>query len=689
MQKTRAVWATIAVALGLLAGPAGADDGEAFWANWQKWNQSAEDLRILMERERINALSNHREPDYIPLHQSAYVQFLAGLGSSKGDEAWRQYIQHALIILRLRYPALGHKVEDLEKELRALWAGQYKPDKTTGLLHAYDRYVGEKQYAEAVRIADEAWTEYGWTWEAREWLERLITAMRNDPAFQVRAYELIDRYAARDVAEVGANATLHLCLAYLRTNQRWDQAARIVESCLKAYRDCDWEPEFLSHAMQIHMGRADAAAKAASNTPPPEVAASVDRAAAAAARAVEHCPLEPWPALALLQYFQWAQARGAKEPETKDAALARMAQYLAAHPASPQWLAIWQAAPPLVRTNDARWTPLAATAETWATNDVKRAAALEAVLAGKSGDPYEFMDSVCAFVEANPDTPQARKAVVDVIASTVRSWVGREEKLVALAGVIRKAFPASPVFRSQQFQALAAAAPVRTFGDGIYQELIAGATSPLQTEWYYRSSCRDRLRTGYSIGDFRAWVTKYPRSYDIPDVLQIFIQRALYDLRYADAAALCQVVTYEDCAKSLTVARMFAGNIDSWLLEARKLAAEQKAEPAKPLREKDAGGLRPLKPLAPPTTRTQGASVGQGGAPANVDFAAQAGVQANLIEAAQSAHVNLGSLYAAASRWEREVRFTAQRGAKGRDLLRQKEYRNSYSYFWARAYEPQ
>ena len=66
----------------------------------------------------------------------------------------------------------------------------------------------------------------------------------------------------------------------------------------------------------------------------------------------------------------------------------------------------------------------------------------------------------------------------------------------------------------------------------------------------------------------------------------------------------------------------------------------------------------------------------------------QATLQANLVDQAQSKHVNLGYLYYGASLWGKDVHFTSHQGGTGKVLLRQKEYRDSYWYYYAGAFQP-
>ena len=671
-----------------------ATEEEDFWASFTAWQKAAADLELKCQIEDQDAAKQKRPSDRLRMAETGYEGFLKALGKGKGRDPIRESIQYSLIIMRIQYPTLGHDLDKMEKELRAFWSTQYKPNRTGGLWVLYNQYSVGKSYKECVRIAEECCKDYGWTWEARTWLERSINMMALVPEMKERMAVRIEEYADRHMTEIGAYGQLATSLNYLYADGEWDRAARIVDACLETYKDCEWEPTFLRLAVMIHTGRMDAAAKGVAGGEAKEAAKpaggavnaaptigakvraaqakpgalggkpvgninSADRALAVATRCAEKYPHEPACVDAILKYFQWSIAEG------KDEGGGLVGKYLHEYKATPCWGQLYQAGKKRwADRGDVAWLQLDGESETYVGVESNRTAKLKVVLAEGATNRMPYATALSDFVIANPDTVQGRTAMTKLSSLVLGgAWMPDFKEVQAIAtNALLQSFPASPLFRDQTLAQIAASG-VEPEGTEICKRLIQGAKAPLQLEWaYYWNHYRYIQRGRYSIPAFKLWVSKYKTSYLVPEQLNIVVNRAIYDQHTEEASEACDAAACKELANSLTMGSLLSQNVWQWIAYARDKAIKDEESGKQAGKKK---GARVLEREA--LTR--------------------ANEQANMIDEVQTAKVELAYLYWSTLVWEDSISFKSKAGQSGKQVLKQKDYKGTYYYFYGRVYE--
>ncbi len=668
------------------AGGLKADEGEDFWEAYNSWQNMVGDL--------IGKGAD------LATYDKRYASYLAALGTGKGKDPVRDTVKRAMLVLRAREPSLGYEAEKMEKELRALWATLYKPDRTADFLALYNRYMGEKKYRDAARIAEECYRDYGWTWESRDWLERIISALALVPEMKDQLSARVEEYHNKHMTQLGSSRMMSAGISRLYARKELDQAARLVESCLAAYKDCDWEPQFLLHAVNIHTARADAPRKdepkAATNIPPapkpplqqtrPLIAGtagtggtaakpvpgrpltiappaseikSVECAFAAVKRCAETYPYEPQSADAILTYLQWALAP-ARDPAIRNEAGQLILKHLTEHKAAPSWAGLYQTGKRFAAKDDPAWTDLAAIHAAYAGGESNRNEQLKAVLE-PAADRLSGAKALNEFIMANPETVQARKAFAALRALVPSTDWGDETQVIErmTTNALAVAFAASPAYRRQQLTALATSG-IEPASSRIAKSFIDEATTPVQKEWaYYMNHYRYVQRGSYDLPAFKLWVENYKDSYPVPDQLAYVTGRAMYNQRPEEAAEACNAAVCKELANSLTLSVQVGGNVWMWLHRACEKAIKEEGKKAP-------GQRRNVKLI-------------------ERDALMKANEQANLIEEAQCDKIDLGRLYWCASSWDDGIDFRTKRGMSAKQILRQKDYRGSYYYFFSGA----
>ena len=669
-----------------------ADEAEDFWASHAAWQKVANDLELRRQAEGVDAMVKKRPYEGSRILVTGYESFLKTLGKGKGCDPIRQQVEYQIIILRIRDPILEQDPEKMEKELRAFWAPLYKPNRTDGFLTLYNRYAADKKYKDAVRIAEECYKDYGWTWEARQWLERSISMMSLVPDMREPMVARIEEYADRHMTEIGAFSYMNSWLGYLYAGGEWDRAARIVDACLDAYKDCEWEPTFLRWGVLIHTARIDAAAKAAvagedkaAAKPAPIGGAaagaakakaaqakpgalegkpvgninSAERALAAATRCAEKYPHEPVCAQAILHYLQWSIGQG------KDEGGALVGKYLGAYKSTPCWGPLYQTGKKRwADRGDVAWLQLDAESETYPVTDSNRTEKLKIVLEENSTNRPAYVKDLSDFVIANPDTVQGRTAMTRLASLVLGgAWMPDFKEVQAAAtNVLRQSFPASPLFRDQTLAQIAGSG-VEPEGTEICKGLIQSAKAPLQVEWnYYWNHYRYIKRSRYDLPAFKAWVSKYKTSYFVPEQLSQVVSWAIYNQHPEDASEACDAAACKEIASSLTMGSLLAANVGRWMPFARDKAIKDEET------GKQAGKRKGARVL-------------------EREALTRANEQANMIDEAQTGKVELSTLYWYALVWGDAIDFKTKRGESAKQVLKQKEYKGTYYYFYGRAYE--
>lgn len=667
------------------SGVCAAEPGAQFWAaQTEFWNAQ----KAISERARTaDPAESYR------LDEQTWQSCLSGLGADKEIDPVRDRARRELLTLQIRYSVLGHKVDVLEKELRAFWASQYKPNRTADFHVLYQRFMGEGKYADALRIAAECHRDYGWAWEARRWLELIITTLPYLPAQRDQLSARMQEYHDKHLNELGASDTMSAGLRFLLANGRLDQAARLVESCLAAYQDCDWEPDFLAQAVTIHAARAAGLGTAPTGevtsavqssvrmsptarpaapgttskakpvilrrpsvTParPASAINSAERLAHAAMRCAEVYPHEPACADAIVKYMQWAVTAG-REPARREEAGRVVAKYLSTHRATPAWSVLYTAGISWVEKGDPSWQALAAVAQGCATAETNRNDQLKTALEAAYKDLLSQAESLSRFVASNPDTVQARQAFDALTVLVIDNRCGVDDRRAILAmstNTLQVAFPASRLYQRQQLAKLCKSG-VEPECTQMAARLIGLSGNPLQQEWAcYWGHARFIECGTYSVPAFQLWVKQCPDSYLIPEQLARVTARALYDGKRDLASEACESA-YREFGTSLVMADQVGENLRSWL----------------------------------PFTNEQSSAKRKGGAITDRDVGMMANAQANCIDEAQTERTDLSCFYWCVQTWDDSVKFRAKRGSTGQTLLRSREHRGGFYYYYSKAYE--
>ena len=673
---------------------AGTNPGENFWETVAKWNQVNKDMSDRIRKETEDLKPAEGAALAIKTENDTWNQFVRSIEKGPGQDPVRRSCWHALLILRIQHASLGFKVEELEREMRQVWREDYKPDKFTDYSVLYTRYASEGKVKESARLAEECYKEYSWTWNAADWLQMTIYCLYQVPDLKDRMTSYIDEYSNKYMKQMGSWSTIIQHLAYLEKYSRWDQSAAIAEKCLAAYKDCDWEPGFLRYAVIVHIAQLKSAQKPAAAAPAPGAAApkpagtvpvpdpSAARPGAAgkqkdtdiealivkeAQRCMEQYPHEPEASAAAYAFMTWAQEKGKDNPELEKTASAMVVKYLTAYKETPYWSSLWQLGQKYVKEEQAEWKALTNAAAEHTAKEKSRKEALDLLIKASQADLNKYSLALRDFVAANPETPEARTAAVAMVDSVKGSnWPPVLEQAVPeLAKTLHISFPVSIAFRSEQLASLGSA-KVLDASVPIFQDLRKSGRPPPQDEWYAYQNCRRYAVSGeYSLDAFLAYAQKYKGSYRIPDELYYLYQRAAYVGRPDYIVAACGAVTDKLYTTSRIMDQVWIYNISSALKWSVTFAEAM---------EKDAAAGKGKKPA-------------KGKQAAERESVDQADEQANLLDTVLSKRINLGDLYyATATYWADKIHYKAHGTKTGKQMLNTKEYKDSYYYFYARAY---
>ncbi len=683
MMSKAPVWITFALLSCVACQMCVAAPTADFWEGQDLWVKVNETLSIQIQAEEAAAQQEKRASRRMELTDYAYVGFLEKAGHGVGWLPCTIVATRALLILRIQYPTPEHKVEDLEKKLRELWPKEFKPDRTGDYRALYTRYSAERKFKDALRIAEECAHDYAWTWNAREWQDWVITALSFDAELKDRMAGLIVAFSDSHRTELGAHAFLLRYLAYLQGMDLWIPAAHVANACVKTYRDCDWEPEFLAYALvanqHLVQGVFNASLNVASNKPVAVTSpATPERQATPAldptkllmeltGRCVTRYPYNPEVSAALLMFFKWSQEDAAVDGALREHAARTMAAYLAKYKHTPHWLGLWRVGQAAVAAGKAEWVALTGDAATEEANVPARDALVHAALKIDSiTNRASYVEAMLATLAAlPPDTVQAQ-AIVAALATQIMTpnWDHDvlTNSMTQVSRVISTRFPNRPSFRSVQLQRLGATGLAAS--TDIFKGLLEQACPPLQTEWYYYMN-EKRFVDGsfYNLEAFHTYATKCKGSYFLPQELDRVCYWAWYNQRPDDASRACEIMTDKIYANSLLVANMFANNISAWLPSTlSKEASDLKA---------GKGSKAPKKPATD----------------ANVIrvHSESAGLQANMIDRAQGDKINLGAFYYNAIVGGNTITFAAHRNLTAKKILHSNEYRDSFFYFFSRA----
>ncbi len=679
-----------------VSGVCAAEQGAQFWAAQTAYWNAQKTISEHVRNEADQAAS-FRVDEY------TWERCLAGMGTGKEIDPVRDLARHALLTLRIRYSVLGHKVDQLEKDLRAFWASQYKPNRTADFHILYQRFMGEGKYADALRIAEECYRDYGWSWEARRWLEIIIATLPYLPEQRDQLSARMQEYHDKHLTALGASDTMSAGLGHLLAKGKLDQAARLVESCLAAYKDCTWEPEFLDLAVTIHAARAatlgtastgevarviqssarmlpSAAWPAAPSTTskakpvilrrPPVTPArpasavnSTERLAYAAMRCAEVYPHEPACAAAIVKYMQWAVTAG-REPARREEAGQVVAKYLSTYRKTPAWSVLYTAGKSWVEKGDPSWQALAAVAQGCAAAETNRNDQLQPMLESARKDRLSQAESLSRFVASNPDTVQARRAFEALTVLVLDNGSAEADRRTILAmstNALNVAFPASRLYQRRQLAKLCKSG-VEPECTRIAAMLIDMSGNLLQKEWAcYWGHARFIECGTYSVPAFQSWVKQCPDSYLIPEQLALVTARALYDGKRELASEACESA-YREFGTSLVMADQVGENLRSWLPFTYDQAVQnEQVGKAVAKRKEAAMGEREAR--------------------------AMANAQANCIDGAQSGKTDLSWFYWCTMTWGDSVQFLTKRGSTPKQVLRSKECRDGFYYYYSKAYE--
>ncbi len=396
----------------VLPGQGGAS--EQFWEAHQAYHQMRSEVHQTRRKKRLKGGEYHKVED------QAIEKYIKQWRRKKGDDV-EQMVRHAqyhLYLYRIKYYMLKYDVEEYEEELRDWWKKEHLPDKRQGLEYLYDRFWHDKRFSDASRVALEACEKYDWSWTYREWLDRLIDASfeegkaaeieeEREDAWE-RMCERIDEFADNHMDELddstlhtnrrylGRPMYLHDYLGYLREAEAWDQAAAVVNACLKTYKVCDWQPRYLEQAVLTHTGRYDAQqekpaedkkkSRRSRRKSEREPGDSLRLAFASMLRLVKRYPSSTEAAEAMKVFLPWAQEvddEGARKQCLELAAL-----FMREHPANHRWQEVLGRARPLIRDGVAPWPEI------------------EALRAEVEAKEQERLD---AYIALFPDSHQARR----------------------------------------------------------------------------------------------------------------------------------------------------------------------------------------------------------------------------------------------------------------------------------------